>query len=231
VIEREQRGDVRVLRMAAGQNLFSDAFLDAVHGALDEVEGDDAAAGVVLTGSDKFFSNGFDLEYLGSLDGTALRDFVLRAQALLARILVFPMPTAAAVNGHAFGIGALLALSHDQRVMRADRGWFCLPEIDLGLPFQPFMTALIQARLSDLAASEAVLTGRRYTGTEAVAAGIAQMSADGADLLGVAVDAAAARAGKGRQITRQLKRDLYVSVLTALDASDTERDDARGRAG
>ena len=47
------------------------------------------------------------------------------------------------------------------------------PEIDLGLPFQPFMTALLRARLTDRTASEAVLTGRRYTGDEAVAAGIA----------------------------------------------------------
>jgi enoyl-CoA hydratase/carnithine racemase len=218
VIERDQFGAMRVLRMAAGQNLFSDVFLDAVHGALDEVEGDDSVAGVVLTGSDKYFSNGFDLEYLGSLDGTDLRDFVLRAQALLARILVFPTPTVAAVNGHAFGIGALLALAHDQRVMRDDRGWFCLPEIDLGLPFQPFMTALIKARLSDMAASEAVLTGRRYTGSEAVEAGIAHTAADGEELLGAAVNAAAARAGKARPITTQLKRDLYASVLTALDA-------------
>ncbi len=183
---------------------------------LDRVEADGAATGLVVTGTDKYFSNGFDLEFLGRLDSEQLPIFIRDAQQLVARVLTFPMPTVAAVNGHAFGIAAMLALAHDQRIMRADRGWWCLPEIDLGLPFAPFMTALIRARLSDLTASEAILSGRRYTGDEAVAAGIADASATEDALIGAAVAAAASRAGKGREITATLKRDLYAPVLDAL---------------
>jgi enoyl-CoA hydratase/carnithine racemase len=216
MIEHERHGDVAVLRMTQGENLFNDAFLAALNAGLDALESDDSAGAVVLTGAGKFFSNGFDLEFLGSRQGPALMDFIFDAQQLLARILVYPMPTVAAVNGHAFGIGAMLALAADQRLMRRDRGWVCFPEIDLGLGFQPFMTALIATRLADAAASEAVLTGRRYAGEEAVAAGIANLAVEDHELLDRAAAAAASRAGKGRDVTARIKRELYAPVLARL---------------
>ena len=93
--------------------------------------GRDARA-LVTVGTGKHYSNGFDLDFLGALPRGDLEAFMDRVLRLLTRLLTFPVPTVAAVNGHAFGIGAMLALAHDRRVMRADRGWFCLPEIDLG---------------------------------------------------------------------------------------------------
>jgi Delta3-Delta2-enoyl-CoA isomerase len=56
----------------------------------------------------------------------------------------------------------MLALAYDLAVMRADRGYFCLPEVVLGMPFTPGMNALIRARLPIAAAHEAMTTGRRY---------------------------------------------------------------------
>ena len=67
--------------------------------------------------------------------------YVGRVQGMLARFLTLPVPTAAAVVGHAFGAGAMLALAHDFRVMRADRGYFCFPEVDIRIPFTPGMAA------------------------------------------------------------------------------------------
>jgi enoyl-CoA hydratase/carnithine racemase len=216
VITAESQGVVRIVRMNDPPNLFNRSFLDALEVALDDVLADQEAGALVLSGAGKFFSNGFDLEFLGSLEPEPLLSFIHDAQALVARILTLPMPTVAAVNGHAFGIAAILALAHDVRVMRADRGWISLPEIELGLPFQPFMTALLRARLSDATLSDAVLTARRYTGPEAVAAGVVHEATDDAALVERAVAIAAARAGKGREITATLKQDLYSPVLSTL---------------
>ena len=125
----------------------------------------------------------------GRLAGDDLAAFMDRTLRLLTRLLTFPVPTAAALNGHAFGIGAMLALAHDRRVMRPDRGWFCLPEIDLGMQFHPLMLALVTHRLPGPVAEEAILSGRRYDGAAAVEAGIAHSLADLDDLVPAAVEA------------------------------------------
>ena len=128
------------------------AWLDAFNALLDQVLDDSGAHALVTTGEDKFFSNGLDLEWLMQPDTEDIRDFVADAERLLARLLALPLNTVAACNGHTYAAGAMLALCHDFRVMRADRGFFCLPEVDLGIPFTPGMDALIKRRLPQVVA-------------------------------------------------------------------------------
>ena len=208
---------VAVVGLGDGLNAFDGEFVAALGAALDEIEADPDARAVVTTGGGKHYSNGYDLDYLGSLAGDELGDFLDRSRRVLARVLAFPLPTAAALNGHAFGIGAMLALAHDQRVARRDRGWFCLPEIDLGMQFSPFMLALITARLGERGAHEAILTGRRYDAAGARELGIAHADADEADLVATATALVQPFTGKDRTMAAQLKRDLYASVLAGLD--------------
>ena len=42
------------------------------------------------------------------------------------------MPSLCVINGHAYGGGFIMALCHDNRIMRSDRGKLCLPEINMG---------------------------------------------------------------------------------------------------
>jgi Delta3-Delta2-enoyl-CoA isomerase len=171
VIDLSRDGAVFVLRMTAGENRFNQAFLGAINAALDEVEGSTGPAALVTTGEGKFYSNGLDLDWLAT--GAAdLAGFIPGVENLLARVMGLPMVTVAALNGHVFAGGALLALTHDFRIMRADRGFFCLPEIDIKIPFTPGMDALITRRLPAQTAHEAIVTGRRYGGIEAAERGI-----------------------------------------------------------
>jgi enoyl-CoA hydratase/carnithine racemase len=213
MLQVERTPVARVVHLEREQNLFDEAFLTAFHRALDEIEAEQSGAPVVTVGSGKFFSNGFDLEHLGGLDGSGAIEFVDRSCALLARVLTFPAPTVAAVNGHAFGIGAMLALAHDQRVMREDRGWFCLPEVDLGLPFRPFMQALVTARLAPPVAQEAMLTGRRYDAVAALAAGIVDATAPDGELIDQSIERTAAWAGKQPAVLGALKAQLHAAIV------------------
>jgi Delta3-Delta2-enoyl-CoA isomerase len=213
----EMHGGAAVVWLGGGPNAFDGEFVAALDAALDEVEADPEARAVVTTGGGKHYSNGYDLEYMGGLAGDDLATFLDRSRRVLARILAFPVPTAAALNGHAFGIGAMLALAHDRRVARRDRGWFCLPEIDLGMRFSPFMLALISARLPEPRAHEAILTGGRYDAAGALALGVAHAEADEADLLSTATALLEPFTGKDRAMAAQMKRDLYASVLGTLE--------------
>ncbi len=210
-------GEVGVVRLDHGVNAFETVFVDELHAALDVVEASESARALVTVGADKHYSNGFDIDFLGSLDGPGLAAFMGRTLGVLGRLLTFPVPTAAALNGHAFGIGAMLALAHDRRVMRPDRGWFCLPEIDLGMQFHPFMLALIRHRLPAAVVEEAILSGRRYDGPTAQDAGIVHGTAALDDLIDTASTLVEPLTGKARTISVALKRDLHAPVLAHLD--------------
>ena len=203
---------VHVLHLGDGPNTVDEALLDGLEGALDAIDADDQAQGLVTIGDGKAYCQGYDLEAFATM-GDGLQAFIDRSVALLARLLTAPVPTVAALNGHAFGYGAMLALAHDQRVQRADRGWLCLPEVDLGLQFHPLQLALIRSKLPPAAAAESILGGRRWDATAAAAAGMVDGTAAEAELLPAAVALAQGRAGKGRAIVQALKSDLYAEVL------------------
>ena len=219
MIQLDREGPVFVLRMTAGENRFHPDFLRAYGEALDRVEKAEGPAALVTTGDGKFFSNGLDLDWMGNEGRERAGENLAEVLRMFARVLVFPGATVAAVNGHAFAGGGMLALAHDLRVMRADRGYFCLPEVDLGLPLHPGMTALIQAKLPKRTAHEAVVTGRRYGGAAAAAAGIVDEALAEEALLARAVELAAGLAGKRRDTMAALKRGLYPEALRALGAS------------
>lgn len=219
MIEMSREGNVFVLRMDAGENRFNPDFVAAMNRALDEVEGSSGDAALVTTGGhEKFYSNGLDLDWMGKVGMGAANAFLPDAIRLLGRVLASGVPTVAAVNGHAFAAGGMLLLAHDFRVMRGDRGYFCLNEVDLGLPFAPGMAALVRNRLSIATLRDVVLTGARMGGEECLRRGIVDEIAPATEVLPRAVARAAGLAGKSRQAVAALKRNLYGDVIDVLRA-------------
>jgi enoyl-CoA hydratase/carnithine racemase len=212
-----REGDVFVLDLGDGENRFNEASLDAIEGLLDEVQAAGAPRALVTKASGKIWSNGLDLEWMAS-HPEQIQSFAHRVHLLLARVLELDVPSVAALQGHTFAAGAMLALAHDQRVMRADRGYFCLPEADINIPFTPGMSALIAARLSPQIAHEAMTTGRRYGGDDAAAAGIVEEAVGVDHVLDAAIARAAALASKDPVTLGVIKQRLYASTLAALRA-------------
>src|SRR5215467_12145513 len=166
MIDLRRDGSVFVLTLQGGENRFNRPFLDALHKALDTVEGSSGPAALVTVGGqEKFYSTGLDLDWLGGAGQSEAPRFVDAVIALFGRFVALGVSTVAAINGHAFAAGGMLALAHDFRVMRADRGFFCLNEVDIGLPLHPGMIALVKNRLGQTTLRVFVLTGRRIRGT------------------------------------------------------------------
>ncbi|MBC6458190.1 enoyl-CoA hydratase/isomerase family protein [Actinomadura sp. HBU206391] len=215
MFDLQRDGDVHVLRFDDDENRFTPAFLDGFHEVLDTLEKAEGPGALVTVGTGKFYSNGLDLDWL-SAHGDQFEPYVGRIHRMFARLLTLPMPTVAAVNGHAFAGGAMLALAHDFIVMRSDRGYFCLPEVDLGISFTSGMGALIQARLTAATAHEATITGRRYPAEEAVTAGIVYQAVPEAEVLPRAVELAASLAGKDGATVGKIRTGLYGAVIETL---------------
>ena len=206
-------GGAYVLVLGDDENRFSPEWLDAADAALDQVVAEPLP--LVVTGDGKFFSNGLDLEWLITHADEATW-YIGRVQGLLARLLVLPVPTIAAINGHAFGAGAMLAMACDWRVMREDRGFFCFPEADIRIPFTAGMAALIQAKLTPRTALDSMSTGHRYGGAEAETVGIVDGVAGEADLVAGALAKVLPLAGKHPETISAIKAQMYDVALTRL---------------
>lgn len=218
MIDLQLQDQVFVLRLQNEENRFNRDSLDAINKALDQVEASTEPTALVTVGAGKFYSNGLDLAWMAQAGVPAATENVQRVHELLVRMLTFPVITVAALNGHAFAAGAMLALAHDFRVMRGDRGFFCLPEVDIQIPFTRTMQALIMARLPRRTAHEACVTGRRYGGDVALERGIVDATAAESDVLPQAITLAKSHAGKHRPTLAAIKRGAYAEVLAALEA-------------
>jgi enoyl-CoA hydratase/carnithine racemase len=131
------------------------------------------------------------------------------------------MITVAALQGHTFAAGAMFSLAHDFRVMRADRGFWCLPEADINIPFSPGMSALIQSRLAPRTAHEAMLTAHRYGGHDAVASGIVDHAVTEDAVHATAIELARAQASKAGDTLGTIKARMYAPALATLrDTTD-----------
>lgn len=211
----ELQDTIAVLNLGPDENRFSPDWLDTVDGLLDDVL--TQAQALVTVGAGKFYSNGLDLDWLMS-HGDRADWYVGRVQALFSRVLTFPLPTVAAVNGHAFGAGAMLAVAHDYRVMRSDRGYLCFPEVDIHIPFTPGMASLIQAKLAPQTAVTAMTTGHRYGGEAAVAAGLADRAATEHEVRSAAIDLMRPLVGKDSGTLGAIKATMFAATTAALAA-------------
>lgn len=214
MIELEKDGEVFVLTMAAGENRWNTTFVREFDAALDEVAASTGAAALLTRSADaKFFSNGLDLAWAGYGEQSAGDRSVFGAEfmALAGRLIALEVPTVCAVNGHGFGAGFMIALCHDERLMRADRGYLCANEIELGMTIPDAELALFRHKLPAAAFHQSVMLARRWGGADALAAGVVQSTASLDDLDNRALERARQLAplARNRATIRTMKERLY----------------------
>ncbi|WP_393075608.1 enoyl-CoA hydratase-related protein [Streptomyces sp. LN704] len=211
----DRQDNVFVLDLGDGENRFHPDWIASAHAALNEVEKAEGPRALVTAATGKFYSNGLDLEWL-SAHADQHDDYIVSVHSLFARLLSLPMITVAALQGHTFAAGAMLSLAHDFRVMRSDRGFWCLPEADINIPFTPGMSALIQSRLAPQTAHEAMVTARRYGGSDAATAGIVDQAVAEDVVRSTAVEIAHAQLSKAGDTLGTIKARMYGSALASL---------------
>jgi enoyl-CoA hydratase/carnithine racemase len=217
MINYEKAGGMHIVTMNDGANTICPQWHTRMLEILDTVEADcGQGSSLVLTGIDKFFCNGLNLEVLSQLKPQEMELFGQRMAEIHRRFIILPCPTVAAVNGHAFAGGAFMALSCDYRLMREDRGWICISEVDVGVPIPEAMMGILRGKLPANTARDAILTGKRYTADEAVAAGFADGKAAQDKLLDEAKALAASLATKEPGIFKTLKQRWFGAMAEAL---------------
>lgn len=216
MIDLEREADVFVLTMNGGENRWNTAFVRTLDQALDEVEASEGPAAMVTASADpKFFSNGLDLDWIMDPDahpeGGDREAFGHEFMSVMGRIMTFPVPTVAAVNGHCFGAGFMSALCHDVRIARADRGYLCANELAIGMTIPLPEVALFKHKIPAPHFHEAVILAKRWTGPDAVRAGFVEEAVELDQLLDRAKERAAELAplAANRENFRWQKEALY----------------------
>jgi enoyl-CoA hydratase/carnithine racemase len=196
---------------------FNPTSLAEINQALDQVLADESLTGLLISGEEKTFAQGLDLEYLTAEKPDIAMEFVHQCMQMIGRLLRFPMPVVSAINGHAFGLGAMIALASDYQVMREDRGYFCLPEVDLGMVLIPSMNALVINKMNNKAVRDSLLTGSKISGPSAQAAGFIDQCCSLDMIFIEAEKIIAPMLGKNRHAVGGLKEGINQTILAHIN--------------
>jgi enoyl-CoA hydratase len=197
MIQIETMDSIRIFKMDAGENKITKEFIATMNQALDQVQADANARAVVLIGThEKFFSTGMDLTWIMSRPREEWLAFFMDMDQILLRIFTFPKPIVAAINGHAFAGGLFLALCSDYRVMREDRGFLCMPEMDLGIELPPGTVAFVSHVMGKRNAEKLSLFAKRLSAKEALEMNAVDEIAKAEEVLPKAIEMAKILAAK-----------------------------------
>ncbi|GMN57246.1 hypothetical protein TIFTF001_026355 [Ficus carica] len=227
----EKRGNIFILTLTGpGEHRLNPPLLDAIRAALGRVraESTTSSSALITTADGKFFSNGVDPQWLAqSSPNRQARATLLgsKFRSLIADLISLPMPTIAAVTGHIAAAGIGLALCHDYVLMRKDRGFLYMSELDIGMPFPAWFVAIIKCKVGAPASRRLLmLAAGKLTAAEAVEKGIVDSAHDSP---AATVEAAVGLAEKlvarkwDGEVYAQIRMELLSEVLGLIRASNS----------
>lgn len=184
----EKRGCVYILKLTgATEHRLNPSLLDSISDAISAVRSDVGRHGrgraLVTAAEGRFFCNGLDVSFLRASPPAGLPLLGSSLKRAVSSLLSLPIPTVAAVSGHAAAAGVGLVLAHDYVVMRSDRGVLYMSELDLGMPIPAgYFASLLREKIGDpRALRDVVLAGRKVTAGRGVEMGIVDAAVAGAE--------------------------------------------------
>ncbi len=164
-------GTAAIITMHKGaDNAFNGPFLDEIVATMEEVKKNELYRTLVFTSSlEKSFCTGYDLGWWmnNAKEEGVLEKFFETMNYMLKELCLFPKPVIAGINGHIFGQGIFFAGCMDYRIMREDRGWVNLPEVNINIPFVPSQIGILREILPPASMRDMAFLGKKYTPYEA----------------------------------------------------------------
>jgi enoyl-CoA hydratase/carnithine racemase len=228
VIDWESDGCVGLVRMNNGANLQDPEFVSQMNDCLDQILDDLNIHAVIITSTDeKNFCQGINIDWMSqkmnSRDVNSIKAFLHGMNQVFLRLLLMPVPVIAAVNGHAFGNGALLACACDFRLMKKDKGFFCFPEVDINIPFLPGMIEIIRKAVPVWKLNEMILTGKRVEANELEKHHVIIKACDDDQMLMDEAVAFAKTFKKQRAVFGELKKQMHKNIIKVMESEDVEQ--------
>jgi enoyl-CoA hydratase len=230
----EEQGVVVVAMNSNEVNRQNDKFFGDLSDALDQLEANYANHPVVLTSDRHLFSAGFDFDYWFPSIAENLVDKVARDYAEFKRVnlrlFTYPRPTVAAINGHAYAGGLITALCCDFRIVANKNANLTLNEVPIGLAMPSLFTELIRYAIGTPVAAKAILTGRIYSPTEGLNAGIVDRAVEPQKLMEEAINLAKELGGDRLTAYAFSKAALQAPILRTIADDAARLDEGFGAA-
>lgn len=227
IVEWEKDGTVAILTMNNGENRHNPEWTETMLTTYDEIMADKEVKALVLTSSDpKNFCLGVDLEWMlkvqNEKDFPAISKWLYRNSEVFKALLMAPVPTIAAITGHAFGNGAMLAGACDFRFMRGDRGYFCFPEVGLGIQFAPSMIEWMKRIMPYHLFIKMKFSGEKMTATELEKYNVIIKACENAEKTLEEAVAFGRTFDKSRTTLGEMKKRTYKHILDKMENEDPE---------
>lgn len=222
-IKTDSEEGLLIVRMARGKaNALNSAMVEELNAVVEQAGATESVRAVVLA-SDcaRFFSGGFDVMEVFEYDREKMTEFFGRFIDLYEGMLRLAKPVVAAVSGHAFAGGAVLALASDNRVMAEGEFGFALNEINIGLALPPGMIRMAVVAVGAVRARELVLEGKTVKPAEALEIGLASELAAPESVLELAVRRARELAAKPPLTYGAIKQSF--NEVTGLPSTASDR--------
>ena len=221
IIEWEKNETIAVVKLNNGENRQNLEFAQRLNQVLDEIIEDKNTTAAIITSTDKkCWSLGVDIDWLGKQfqeqNFDNIKKFMYGMNTAFKKLLLLPVPVIAAINGHAFGNGAILSCACDFRLMKSDRGYFCFPEVDLGIPFLPGMIAFVRKAIPEYKFNELKLTGKRAGAEELAESQVILKACADADELFAESVRFAKTFNKKRGIFAEHKKRMHKQIIEVI---------------
>jgi enoyl-CoA hydratase len=222
----DHEGGVLVLTLdRPPANAINQEFLRDLSSALDDAREDESVRALVITGSGPFFCGGFDLHseaQAGGLLQEQATGFRLYHDSHL-KLLAFPKPTIAMMNGHAIAGGTVLVLGCDYRLGVEGEYRVGLNEVAIGAAFPRAAFEIVRLRLTHQQASEVLLGAQVYPAEQAVRLGIVDELLPAASFEATVMRRAAKLASYPREAYAHTKGMLVTEAVARIEA-ETEQE-------
>jgi len=222
LVEREDRFAIITLNRPQVLNALSQATVDELDAAIDELGADEDVRAIIITGAgEKAFAAGADVKELHALSSAnEAAQFIGRRHRFLFKLAKLPKPVIAALNGYALGGGCELALACDIR-FAAETARLGQPEINVGMIPGTGGTQRMLRLVGPGMAKYLILTGDHVSAQEALRIGLVEKVVPPEKLMDEAKALATKLAAKPPIAIALAKQAIAVGMETGLEEGCT----------
>ena len=172
LILTQEEGAATVCLARGKVNALNEAVVQELNNTFRDLEKDDRVRAVILTGSGKFFSFGFDIPEFLSYSKAEFTQYLDSFSKFSAYLFQFPKPVVAALNGHTVAGGCMLAIACDHRIMVEGRAKIALNEIGFGSSVFAGSVEMLRYCTGSKNAEDMLFSGKMYSAEEALQIGL-----------------------------------------------------------